>query len=182
MRVEPQATSKLLHLSHSHIKGKSIFNAYWADMPYVSWALIILDPETWKLLFEDWRLLQEDWGSLLEDWRLLLKDQGLLPDTSPWGLTFRATAHVSSLSDRCKVAKLCHMYKLEYQLSDCQNAPVVPIPSSYSRCRNPIQLQRLTTHSIQFQSFYPHTISLWSNLIVNNNSLTSIHGFKHSIM
>ena len=35
--VEPLATSKLLHSSHSHIKEKSVLKACWTDMPYVCW-------------------------------------------------------------------------------------------------------------------------------------------------
>ena len=35
--VKPQATSKQLYSSHSHIKGKSILKACWADIPYICW-------------------------------------------------------------------------------------------------------------------------------------------------
>ena len=35
--VEPLATSKLLHSSHFHIKGRSKLKACWADMPCVCW-------------------------------------------------------------------------------------------------------------------------------------------------
>ena len=57
------------------------------------------------------------------------------------------TTHVSSLSDRRKAAKLCHLYKLVYNLIDCQNVPVVVRDPIYSRRRNPIQLQAPTHHS-----------------------------------
>ena len=80
---------------------------------------------------------------------------------------------------RRKIAKLCHLYKLVY---DCQNAPVVQRPPNYSRRRNPIQLQQVSTHSSQFHfSFYPHTISLWNNLSISNDSLISTCSFKRSI-
>ena len=105
--------------------------------------------------------------------------------TKNWSATYAEllkSTHVPSLSDRRKIAKLCHLYKLVYDLADCQNAPVVQRPPSYSRRKNPIQLQRVTTHSLQFQSsFYPHTISLWNNLSLNNDSLISICSFKHSV-
>ena len=103
--------------------------------------------------------------------------------TKNWSATYAEllkSTNVPSLSDRRKIAKLCHLYKPVYDLTDCQNAPgpVVQRPPSYSRRRNPIQLQRVTTHSSQFQSsFYPHTISLWNNLSLNNDSLISICSF-----
>lgn len=92
------------------------------------------------------------------------------------------STHVQALSERRKVAKLCHLYKLVYQLSDCQSAPISQKPLSYSRRRNPIQLQQIGTHTSQFHfSFFPHAISLWNKLSLNNDSLLSISTFKHSI-
>ena len=35
--IEPLATSKLLHSSHSHTKEMLVQKACWADMPYVCW-------------------------------------------------------------------------------------------------------------------------------------------------
>ena len=73
-----------------------------------------------------------------------------------------------SLTD-VKLLNFATFYKLVYELTDCQNVPVVQIPFSHSRHRNPIQLQHVATHSSQFQySFYPHTI--WNNLSLNNDS------------
>ena len=92
------------------------------------------------------------------------------------------STRISTLLNRCKTAKLCHLYKIVHCLSDCQSAPVTQKPITYSRRRNPIQLQQLSTHSSQFHfSFYPHTISLWNNLSLNNDSLLTLNSFKHSI-
>ena len=102
---------------------------------------------------------------LIKDIELLEKAQklALRVCTRNWSATYAEllnSTHVPSLSNRRKVAKLCQMYKLVYQLSDCQNAPIVPIPPSYSRRRNPIQLERLTTHSSQFQLQFSSCTSL----------------------
>ena len=52
--VEPLATSKLLHSSHSHIKGKSTLKACWADMPCVCWG------EHWYVMVQG--SIQRGWG------------------------------------------------------------------------------------------------------------------------
>ena len=123
----------------------------------------------------------------VKDINLLEKSQkfALRVCTRNWSATYAEllnSTQVPSLADRRKIAKLCHLYKLVYELTDCQNAPVVQRPPSYSRRRNPIQLQTMTTHSSQFQSsFYPQTISLWNNLTISNDSLISICSFKSFI-
>ena len=92
------------------------------------------------------------------------------------------STHLPTLSDRRKVAKLCHLYKIVHGLTDCQSVPVSQKPITYSRRRNPIQLQQPSTRSTQFHfSFYPHTISIWNNLCLNNDSLLALNTFKHSI-
>ena len=124
---------------------------------------------------------------LVKDIDLLEKSQkfSLRVCTKSWSATYAellSVTHVSSLADRRKVIKLCHLYKLVYDLTDCQSAPVVQRSTRYSSRRNPIQLQRIPTHSSQFQaSFYPHSISLWNSLTLNSDSLINIRAFKHSI-
>ena len=90
--------------------------------------------------------------------------------TRGWSVPYSdllSSTPTSTLSDRCKAANLCHLYKIVHGLADCQSAPVVQKPITFSRCRNPTQLQQLSTHSSQFHiSFYPHTISLWKMLIM----------------
>ena len=92
--------------------------------------------------------------------------------------------HVPTLSDRRRNAKLCHLYKIVYGLADCQMAPVSARTLTYNTRRsNPVQLQCMFAQSSQFQySFYLHTISLWNDLSITNDSLSSISTFKHSLM
>ena len=92
------------------------------------------------------------------------------------------STHLPTLSERRKVAKLCHLYKIFRGLTDCQSAPVFQKPITYSGRRNPIQLKQLNTHSTQFHfSFYPHAISIWNNLCINNDSLLTLNTFKRCI-
>ena len=124
---------------------------------------------------------------LVKNIQLLEKSQkfALRVCTRNWSATYAElldSTNVPSLSERRKIAKLCQLYKLVYKLTDCQNPPVAKKPPSYSRRRNPIQLQCMKARSSQFQSsFYPHTISLWNNLTLSNDSLNSIVSFKRSI-
>ena len=88
---------------------------------------------------------------------------------------------LSSLSSRRRTAKLCHLYKVIYRLVDCENAPVAHRALQYS-CRrsNQAQIQTLFAQSSQYQfSFYPHSISLWNSLVINNESLSSLATFKY---
>ena len=88
---------------------------------------------------------------------------------------------ISSLSSRRRTAKLCHLYKVIYRLADCENAPVAHRALQYS-CRrsNQAQIQTLFAQSSQYQfSFYPHSISLWNSLVINNESLSSLATFKY---
>ena len=87
------------------------------------------------------------------------------------------------LSDRRRRVKLCHLFKIIYGLSDCEMAPIVYRTLNYSSRRsNPVQIQTLFAQSSQFQfSFYPHTISLWNNLQLSNDSLASLTVFKRSL-
>ena len=89
--------------------------------------------------------------------------------------------NISSLSSRRRTAKLCHLYKVIYRLVDCENAPVAHRALQYS-CRrsNQAQIQTLFAQSSQYQfSFYPHSISLWNSLVINNESLSSLATFKY---
>ena len=111
---------------------------------------------------------------LVKDIELLETSQkfALRVCTRNWSTTYAEllnSTHISSLSDRHKNAKLYHLYKLVYELTNCQNAPVIQRPPSYSRRRNPIQLQRVATHSLQFQSsFYPRAIPSFSGTICHS--------------
>ena len=92
--------------------------------------------------------------------------------------------HISTLSKRRRVAKLCHLYKIMFGLTDCHLIPVTVRTLNYSsRKKNPLQLQHMFAQSSQLQySFYPHTISLWNDLSLANGSLSSISTFKLSLM
>ena len=113
---------------------------------------------------------------LHKDINLLEKSQkfALRVCTRNWSASYEDllnTTHVSSLSGR---RKACHLYKLVYILSDCQNAPEV----IYSR---PIQPQQVSAHTSQFHSSYPDTISLCNKLPVYTDSLLSFRSFKRSV-
>ena len=106
--------------------------------------------------------------------------------TKSWSSTYLDllnSTRLPTLADRRKTAKLCHLYKIVHGLTDCQSAPVIQKPITYSRRRNPIQLQQLSSHTDQFHfSFYPHSISLWNNLSLSNDSFLTLNTFKHSII
>ena len=89
--------------------------------------------------------------------------------------------HVLTLSDSHRNAKL---YKIVYGLANCQMAPVSARTLTYNTRRsNPVQFQSVFAQSSQFQySFYPHTISLWNDLSLTKDSLSSISTFKHLLM
>ena len=91
---------------------------------------------------------------------------------------------VSYLSDRHRTAKMCHLYIITYGIVDCENSPVTHRTLNYNCQRsNPIQIQTLFAYSSQYQfSFYPHSFSLWNNLSLSNDSLSSLSSFKHSII
>ena len=93
------------------------------------------------------------------------------------------SCQVPRLSNRQRRVKLCHLFKIIYGLSDCEMAPIVYRTLNYSSRRsNLVQVQTLFARSSQFQfSFYPHTISLWNNLQLSNDSLTSLTIFKRSL-
>ena len=125
----------------------------------------------------------------------LAKDTDLLEKTQKFGLRVCCKdwsasysdlldlCQVSSLSSRRRAAKLCLLYKVIYRLVDCENAPVAHRALQYS-CRrsNPLQIQTLFAHLSQYQfSFYPHSISLWNSLSLNNESLSSFATFKRFI-
>ena len=65
----------------------------------------------------------------VKDINLLEKSQkfALRVCTRNWSATYAELLNftqVPSLADRRKIAKLCHLYKLVHELTDCQNAPV----------------------------------------------------------
>ena len=93
------------------------------------------------------------------------------------------TYQVSRLSDRRRIAKLCHLYKIIYGQLDCEMAPITHRTLNYSiRRSNPVQIQTLFAQTSHFQfSFYPHSISLWNSLPLNNDSLLSLSVFKYSL-
>ena len=90
---------------------------------------------------------------------------------------------VPSLSDRRRIAKMCHLYKIIYGIADCEMAPITHRALNYSSHRsNSVQIQNLFAQTSQFQfSFYPHSISLWNNLPLNSDPLLSLSFFKRSL-
>ena len=67
------------------------------------------------------------------------------------------SCQVSTLSNRRKIARLCHIYKIIYGLADCQMAPITRRVLNYSSRRSkPVQLQTLFAQTSHFQfSFFP---------------------------
>ena len=125
---------------------------------------------------------------LVKDIELLEKTQrfALRVCCKDWSATYLDLldlCQVPSLSNRRRAAKMCQLYKIVHRLVDCEKAPVVRRSLQYS-CRrsNPIQIQTLLAHTSQYQfSFYPHSISLWNNLSISNDSLLSLAHFKYSV-
>ena len=93
------------------------------------------------------------------------------------------SCQVSTLSNRRKIARLCHIYKIIYGLADCQMAPITRRVLNYSSRRsNPVQLQTLFAQTSHFQfSFFPLSISQWNNLPLDINHL-SLLAFKRSLI
>ena len=125
----------------------------------------------------------------------LIKDIDLLEKTQKFALRvccknwsasygdLLETCQIARLSDRRRNAKLCHLYKIMYGLADCEMAPTTHRSVNYSSRRsNPVQIQTLFAKTSHFQfSFYPHTIALWNNLQINDDSLLSLSVFKRSV-
>ena len=92
-------------------------------------------------------------------------------------------AKLPTLSERRKRAKLCHLFKIVHELTDCQVAPVHTKMLSYNtRQVSNLSLQDLRANTSQFLfSFYPHTISLWNSLPPDIQTISSLHAFKQSL-
>ena len=92
-------------------------------------------------------------------------------------------AKLPTLSERRKRAKLCHLFKIVHELTDCQVAPVYTKMLSYNtRQVSNLSLQDLRANTSQFLfSFYPHTISLWNSLPPDIQTTSSLHAFKQSL-
>ena len=90
-------------------------------------------------------------------------------------------AGLPALSERRKRAKLCHLFKIIHELTDCQFAPVhTKMPSYDTRQVANLSLQ---DHTSQFLfTFYPHSISLWNSLPPNIQTISSLHTFKQSFI
>ena len=85
----------------------------------------------------------------------LLKDVNKLENTQKfalkvcqknWSASYEDllySANIPTLSDQRKTAKLCHLYKIIYGLTDCNRSPVIQRPNTLTRYRNPVQLQQL---------------------------------------
>ena len=91
-----------------------------------------------------------------------------------------ARAHLPTLAERRKRAKLCHLFKIIHGLTDCQSAPIqVKSPTYNTRQVSNLSLESLRAKTSQFQySFFPHSISLWNSL---PQSISSFHTFKQSL-
>ena len=93
-------------------------------------------------------------------------------------------ARLPTLSERRKQAKLCQLFKIVHELTDCQVAPVhTKVPTYSTRQVSNLSLKDHRANSSQFLfSFYPHSISLWNSLPPQTQITSSLHTFKHAIM
>ena len=162
----------LLYRRFHHCSPELLIRLYKAFIrPHLEYAPQVWDPH----LVKDIDLLEKTQKFAL---RVCCKD---------WSASYcdlLERCQVPYLSDRRRTAKMCHLYKIIYGIADCENAPVTHRTLNYS-CRrsNPIQIQTLFAQSSQYQfSFYPHSISLWNNLSLSNDSLSSLPSFKRSVI
>ena len=71
-------------------------------------------------------------------------------------------AHIPTLGQKHRKAKLTHLYKIVFGLTDCAMAPVKERVLKYSsRKVNLTQLQEVGAHSTQFKYFFSLTLSIF---------------------
>ena len=104
---------------------------------------------------------------LLKDVDLLEKDQkfALRVCCKYWSTHYSdllGSAHISTLVQRCRKAKLTHLYKIVFGLTDCETASVKERVLKYGTKKvNLIQLQELDAHSWQFTCKYSFSLTLF---------------------
>ena len=74
---------------------------------------------------------------------------------------------------------MCHLYGI----ADCANAPITHRTLQYNCRSNPIQVQTLHKHHIIGSHFIPipHSISLWNNLVISNDSIIFASFKRHKL-
>ena len=126
----------------------------------------------------------------------LAKDVELLEKTQKFGLkvclkdwssdytSLLSSANIHPLSMRRSQARLSHMYKIMYKLTDFPNVPIDLRSFHYnSRSNNSMAIIPFQCRSSQFlNSFFPKTAAQWNSLSKSMVSQNSITSFKHAII
>ena len=95
-----------------------------------------------------------------------------------------SSANIHPLSMRRSQARLSHMYKIMYKLTDFPNVPIDLRSFHYnSRSNNSMAIIPFQCRSSQFlNSFFPKTAAQWNSLSKSMVSQNSITSFKHAII
>ena len=183
-----------IHLSSdlswsSHISNKCSKTRKLIGLMYRQFHLC--NPETALKLYKTFVRPHLEYASIAWDPHLV-KDTQSLEQTQKfalrtcfkdWSCSYEellARANLPTLAERRKRAKLCHLFKIIHGLTDCQSAPIQVKSPTYNT-RQVSNLPVLEQKPLNFNTFFPHSISLWNSLPTDTQSISSFHTFKQSL-
>jgi len=108
--------------------------------------------------------------------------------TKSWDMSYSdmlQTMNIPRLSERRRLLKMCHLYKIVHGFVDFPNAPLLfkPCTNYYTRHAHHLTLLQPQTHSNAFYfSFFSHAVSIWNSLPYTILTSPSINTFKRNFM
>ena len=90
--------------------------------------------------------------------------------TKSWDMSYSdmlQTMNIPRLSERRRLLKMCHLYKIVHGFVDFPNAPLLfkPCTNYYTRHAHHLTLLQPQTHTNAFYfSFFSHAVSIWNSL------------------
>ena len=95
------------------------------------------------------------------------------------------TLNIPPLSERRKLLKMCHLYKIVHGFINIPNAPLVykPCTNHFTRYTYPLTLlqPQTRTNSCYF-SFFSHVVAVWNTLTFSVVSSNNISMFRNSFV
>ena len=168
-------TRKLIGLLYrrfyKHADSATLLQLYKTFIrPHLEYAAIVWDPYLAKDIESLEKVQRFGLCMALKDWSL--DHEQLLQQSS-----------IQKLSDRRSQSRLCHLFKIFYELCDFPDAPLKCRQSPYN-CRNFHHMQLVCPRAKTSQylnSFFPKTINRWNSLPSNYFLSSSLSHFKHSL-
>ena len=142
--------------------------------PHMEYCSSVWDPHLTKdtMLLENaqkfgLRVCLKDWSSSYEE---LLCKANLPPPPPP--------------SERCSLARVCHMHKIIHDFTDFPEVPMERLFFHYSsRANNTLSIVPYNCHTTQFlNSYFPRTAADWNSLPTDVVTLNSTASFKHAVI